>query len=230
MKINTALILCAGYGKRLNPLTLDTPKPLLELNNISLLENTINFVRNLGLQKIIINSFFLQDQIKEFINKKDFGIHIEIISDGDQILDTGGGIFNMIKLSNDENFIVLNPDTLWNLGYVKPINEMKNLYFSKKIKNILLVVEKKLSFDKSLKGDFNMLNNILKKDNINKYIFTGCHIINRNIFNSSEKKNFSILDLWNTLIEEKKLFGYESKNEFLHVTNLEIYNKLLKDN
>ena len=68
MKINTALILCAGYGKRLNPLTLDTPKPLLELNNISLLENTINFVRNLGLQKIIINSFFLQDQIKEFIN------------------------------------------------------------------------------------------------------------------------------------------------------------------
>ena len=185
MKINTALILCAGYGKRLNPLTLDTPKPLLELNNISLLENTINFVRNLGLQKIIINSFFLQDQIKEFINKKDFGIHIEIISDGDQILDTGGGIFNMIKLSNDENFIVLNPDTLWNLGYVKPINEMKNLYFSKKIKNILLVVEKKLSFDKCLKGDFNMLNNILKKDNINKYIFTGCHIINRNIFNSS---------------------------------------------
>ena len=69
-KINTALILCAGYGKRLNPITLKTPKPLLTLNNITLLENTINLIRNLGIKKIKLNIFFLHDQIKNFIKKK----------------------------------------------------------------------------------------------------------------------------------------------------------------
>ena len=59
MKIQTALILCAGFGKRLNPLTLDTPKPLLELNNITMLERCINLIVKLGIKKIIINTFHL---------------------------------------------------------------------------------------------------------------------------------------------------------------------------
>ena len=57
MKINTALILCAGFGKRLNPLTLNIPKPLLEINNLTLLENTINLIKSLGIKKIKLNTF-----------------------------------------------------------------------------------------------------------------------------------------------------------------------------
>jgi len=63
MKIATALILCAGYGKRLNPLTLNVPKPLLELNQITMLENSINLIENLGINEIIINTFYLKEQI-----------------------------------------------------------------------------------------------------------------------------------------------------------------------
>ena len=70
MKIGTALILCAGYGKRLNPLTLNVPKPLLELNQITMLENSINLIENLGINEIIINTFYLKDQIQNFIKKK----------------------------------------------------------------------------------------------------------------------------------------------------------------
>ena len=70
MKISTALILCAGYGKRLNPLTLNVPKPLLELNQITMLENSINLIENLGINEIIINTFYLKDQIQNFIKKK----------------------------------------------------------------------------------------------------------------------------------------------------------------
>ena len=63
MKINTALILCAGFGKRLNPITLDTPKPLVELKNTTVLETCINLIESLGIKKIIINTFYLKDQI-----------------------------------------------------------------------------------------------------------------------------------------------------------------------
>ena len=70
MKINTALILCAGFGKRLNPLTLDTPKPLLKLNDITILETCINLIQSLGIKKIIINTFYLKDQFTNFLKKK----------------------------------------------------------------------------------------------------------------------------------------------------------------
>ena len=103
MKINTALVLCAGYGKRLNPLTLKNPKPLLKLNNLTLLENTINLIKKLGINEIKLNTFYLKDQIKIFIEEKNFDVKIEIIEDGNEILDTGGGIFNMINSLNQEN-------------------------------------------------------------------------------------------------------------------------------
>ena len=230
MNIDTALILCAGYGKRLNPLTLETPKPLLKLNNITLLENTINFIINLNIKKIKLNTYYLKDQIENFIRKKNFKIEIEIINDGEKILDTGGGIFNMIKSSKDENFIIFNPDTIWSLNYLNEINEMEDLYFSRGMENILLVVDKRLSFDKKFKGDFCLTKNILKKKNINNYIYTGCQIINKKNFINVKNKSFSIMEIWNNLIDEKKLFGFKSKNQFLHITNLEVYNNLLKNN
>ena len=72
MKINTALILCAGFGKRLNPVTLKTPKPLLRIKNYTLLENCINLIKLIGVKKILINSFYLKEQIGEFIQKNNF--------------------------------------------------------------------------------------------------------------------------------------------------------------
>ena len=228
MKINTALVLCAGYGKRLNPLTLKNPKPLLKLNNLTLLENTINLIKKLGINEIKLNTFYLKDQIKIFIEEKNFDVKIEIIEDGNEILDTGGGIFNMINSLNEENFIVFNPDTVWSIDYLNCIKEMENFYFSKKIQNILMVVNKDLSFDKNLRGDFDLFDNQLNKKKLNQYIFTGCQIINKKLFASIKNKSFSILQIWNDLIKENKLYGYESKNKFYHVTDLEIYNKLLK--
>ena len=228
MKINTALVLCAGYGKRLNPLTLKNPKPLLKLNNLTLLENTINLIKKLGINEIKLNTFSLKDQIKIFIEEKNFDVKIEIIEDGNEILDTGGGIFNMINSLNEENFMVFNPDTVWSIDYLNCIKEMENFYFSKKIQNILMVVNKDLSFDKNLKGDFDLFDNQLNKKKLNQYIFTGCQIINKKVFASIKNKSFSILQIWNDLIKENKLYGYESKNKFYHVTDIEIYNKLLK--
>ena len=172
MKINTALILCAGLGKRLNPLTLEKPKPLLELNNITLLENTINLIKELGIEKIILNTFHLKHEIKAYLNKNKFNILIDIIEEEEQILDTGGGIMNMINSSKEENFIIFNPDTVWSLNYLDCIIKMESFYQHSKIKNILLVVNKKLSFDQTLKGDFKLdMNKLHKKHKSSIYLY-----------------------------------------------------------
>ncbi len=229
MKINTALILCAGFGKRLKHLTIEKPKPLLEVNNITLLENTINLVEKLNIFNVKINSFYLKDQIKNFISKKKFKLNIEIIEDGNAILDTGGGILNLVKNSKEKDFLVFNPDTLWNLNYKKIIEEMENFYFENKIQNLLMVVNKKRSFDKRFKGDFKLKINKLSKEEDNNYIFTGCQMINKELFSNFDTIPFSITKIWEKQISENTLYGYESLNEFIHITDLEIYEKLIKN-
>lgn len=229
MKINTALILCAGYGKRLSPLTLKIPKPLLMVNNVTLLENCINLIKELGIKKILLNTFYLGNQIDNFIKKKKFDLDVQIINDGKNLLDTGGGILNMVNSSLEENFLVLNPDTLWNLKYKDEIERMENFYFKKKLNNILLVVNKRLSFDTSFNGDFDFIENKLNKEKSNHFIYTGIQIVNKKIFSNQIEKNFSISKIWNNLIRSGQLNGFESKNKFYHVTNLEIYNLLSKN-
>ena len=125
MKINTALILCAGLGKRLNPITLNIPKPLLMLNNITMLERNINLIESLGIKKIIINTFYLKDQISNFLKNKKFKSEIKIIDDGQEILNTGGGVLNMINNSDDNDFLIFNPDTLWKKNYLEEIIKME---------------------------------------------------------------------------------------------------------
>jgi len=226
MRINTAFILCAGFGKRLNPLTLDTPKPLIELNNITVLETCINLIESLGIKQIIINTFYLKDQIHSFINGNKFRSKISIIEDGDKILDTGGGINNMMKHTSEENVLIFNPDTIWKKNYTNEIIEMEKLYFSKQIKNILLLVKKELSFDKNLSGDFDLTDNLIIKNNDRKFIYTGCQIINKKLLSDYKDKNFSISNVWNDLIKKKELYGFETTKEFHHLTDLEIFKKL----
>ncbi len=226
MKINTALILCAGFGKRLNPITLNTPKPLLEIKDVSMLERCINLIEKLGIQKILINTFYLKDQFSVFLNSKNFNIDIKIIEDGEHILDTGGGIQNMIKDSNEKDFIIFNPDTIWNNDYKDEILKMEKMYFSEKLENILLLANKKLSFDKKLKGDFNLKNNLINKEAEKEFIYIGCQIINKKLFIKEKIENYSILEIWNNLLDQKKLFGYESQKDFYHLTDLDIFKKL----
>ena len=225
MAINTALILCAGFGKRLNPITRNIPKPLLKIKNLTLLEHCISLIVNLNIKKILINSFYLKDQINEFIKNHNYDIEIKVIEDGDDILDTGGGILNLINKTDEENFLIFNPDTIWNKDHVNEIDYMIDSYFNQKLKNILLLVNKDLSFDKNLKGDFGLENNLINQSHKN-YIYTGCQILNKSIFKNEIITNFPITKIWLNLIKNKELNGFESKLKFYHVTNLEMFKKL----
>ena len=228
MKIKTALILCAGYGKRLNPITLKIPKPLIEIKNITLLENSINFLEKLKIENVKINTYHLHNQISNFIINHDSKLKIEIINDGNEILDTGGGILNLINSSDENDFIVLNPDTIWGDNYLKETNKMVDFYIEKKIKNLLMIVKKENSFDTRMKGDFSLIDKKLFKNKENDFIYTGIQIINKSLFKNEKVMPFSITKIWDEAIKNKMLYGFESKEPFIHLTDLEIYNKLVK--
>jgi len=221
------MILAAGFGKRLNPLTLSCPKPLIKIGNKTLLSNTIKFLEDFGIKQIVINTHYLGDQIKKYINEKKFKSNIIIINEDKKILDTGGGIFNALKYFN-ESFLCINPDTIWNTNYIKESKLLENDFFLNKRKCSLLLVNKVKSFDENLKGDFSLKNGLVtrnKNENL-KYIYTGLQIMKPEIFSNLNLKIFSINRIWDELIKNSKLHGIESSIDFLHITNLSIYENL----
>ena len=225
--IKKAMILSAGFGKRLNPLTLNCPKPLLKIGNETLLSNTINFLQNYKIKEVVINVHYLGNQIKEYVKKNKFDIKISVIDEKDKILDTGGGILNALKYF-DENFICINPDTVWNLNYIEELKELEKKFLFKK-KCHLLLVNKSKSFDKNLKGDFNLVKGLVnrKKKEELKYLYTGLQIINYKIFKNINEEVFSINKVWDKLISTNQLFALESNITFNHVSTLDIYKKLM---
>ena len=229
--ITKAMILAAGFGKRINPLTLQKPKPLLEIGNETLLSNTLKFLQLLRVKEVIINVHYLSDQIINYINKNSFNLKIDVVEEKDKILGTGGGILNAINHFSDKPFLIINPDTIWNSNYLNEIKLIEKIFYNNKsVKCSLLVVKKEKSFDKSLKGDFNLKNNIINKINLNKlhYIYTGVQIANPKIFYGFEEKFLSLNKVWDQLIKKNQLYGVESNIDFLHVSTLNIYNNLLK--
>ena len=228
MSVKTALILCAGFGKRLEPLTKSIPKPLLKIKDITLLERTLQIIDKLEIKEVKINTFYLEDQIIDFIKNYKSSLEIEIIKDGKEILDTGGGILNLINSSEDEDFIVFNPDTMWDIKYIDELKGMIEYYDSNKLSNLLLVVNKKKSFDKRFIGDFELKNKSLFKYENNNFIYIGCQIINKKILNNIFDTSFSISKVWNNELSKNNLNGFESTKEFFHVTDLEIFNEIIK--
>ena len=223
MKINKAMILAAGFGKRLLPLTKQTPKPLLELKGKKLLQYSIEFLLSNKINDIIINTHYLSKQIEDFIHHNFPQI---VISYEKNILDTGGGIMNAISFFQGENFLVLNSDTIWTLHYQKELSRLTEIFENGKSKAALLLVKKENSFDPNFIGDFDLDNkNFITKKN-KQYIFTGCQLLNPNIFENHKKKIFSMNEIWHDLIENNSLNGILSEQKFLHATDLNIFNKL----
>ena len=223
--IKHGMVLAAGLGKRMQPLTFKKPKPLLEINNISLLERAINLLIKSGVKEISINVHHLPEQIEKFIREKKFKVEVNISKETDALLDTGGGILEATKNFNDNPFYVINPDTLWGDKYIEEVKKLEDSY-SKNKKPTLLLVNKKLSFDESLKGDFNLTNYQISRDEKNEFIFTGLQIINRSILTSENSKVFSMNKIWNDLITNKELYGIESNLKFYHLNTHEIYLKI----
>ena len=225
MNIKYGMILAAGLGKRMQPLTLKTPKPLLEINNYTLLERAINLLIGHGVQEISINVHYLPDQIKSFINRKNFKVKISISNEENLLLDTGGGVLKGTQNFGDNPFFVINPDTVWSKHYLAELKSLEVIYL-KNNKPTLLLVNKKLSIDPSFKGDFNLNDEKISKDSENQFIFTGLQIINRSAFTYEKSEVFSMNKVWNKLIKDKNLLGLESNQKFYHLNTSDMYRKI----
>ena len=225
MKIKHGMILAAGLGKRMQPLTKKKPKPLLEIGGSTLLERAINLLINHGVEEITVNIHYLANQIEKFISDFKSEINIKISNEKDLLLDTGGGVRKGTKDFKDNPFFVINPDTLWSNKYSEEIQFLEKEYFAYK-RPCLLLVRKELSLDNSFKGDFNLKNNLISKDEQNQFIFTGLQIMKNDHLSFLNKNIFSMNEVWTKLIIENNLGGLESNQKFYHLNTTEMFEKI----
>jgi MurNAc alpha-1-phosphate uridylyltransferase len=227
MTINKAMILAAGLGKRMLPLTQKTPKPLIMIGSKNLLERSIELLIKIGINELIINTYYLSHEIDNFLKTKNYKISINVIKE-QQLLNTGGGILNATKKFENNPFFVLNPDTIWNKNYYAELKILENSYLENN-KPILLLVDKKISHDESFKGDFTLKKNkYIAREATNQYVFIGAQIINRSIFDGIKEKVFSMNLVWDKMLKQKILLGQESNQTFFHVNNFRVYEELNK--
>ena len=183
-----AMILAAGLGKRLKPLTNDIPKPLLKVGNQSLIERNIRSLLNYGFDEIVINVSYLSHMITEHVLEI-FPNNKIIFSKESEPLGTGGGIKNALKLLGDEPFMLINADIYHNinLAAVKTAPKYAHLVGVKNPEH-------------NIQGDFSLDNNIvLARTELNDFTWSGISIINPNIFNQLEPQEMPF-DIWNSVL------------------------------
>ena len=227
MKNFSLMILAAGYGKRMKHLTKEVPKPLLKINDRELLSYNIEFFLNLGCNKIVINTHYLHNEIKIFVEKKFSNKNINLIFEP-ELLNTGGGIKNALSYFGEKNFLVTNSDILWNDDNRKDINDFIAEYQKIKFCKLLLVENKKFKGLKKKEGDFKLENNLIsrwKKNDPHLY-FSGLQIINPNIFSQIKQYSFSMNLLWDILIKNNQLQGQISNSVVTHIGDINSYNEI----
>ena len=227
MKNFSLMILAAGYGKRMKHLTKEVPKPLLKINDRELLSYNIEFFLNLGCNKIVINTHYLHNEIKIFVEKKFSNNNINLIFEP-ELLNTGGGIKNALSYFGEKNFLVTNSDILWNDDNKKDINDFIEEYQKIKFCKLLLVENKKFKGLKKKEGDFKLEKDLIsrwKKKDPHLY-FSGLQIINPNIFSQIKQYSFSMNLLWDVLIKKNQLQGQISNSIVTHIGDINSYNEI----
>tara|TARA_B100000575_G_scaffold60312_2_gene45730 strand:- start:4593 stop:5276 length:684 start_codon:yes stop_codon:yes gene_type:complete len=212
------LILSAGFGKRMLNLTKNTPKPLLKFRNNTLLENAINFFSDIGCNEIFINTHYLHETIETYVNNNFANSHIKLIHEP-IILGTGGGVKNVFNFTKINNLCVVNSDIFWQIdNKTDIINFLKNI---NEVTHCKILLSKKNHFSglTSSEGDFIIKNNTVSKWSKGKEIifYSGFQIVSKNVFKNSKKKIFSMNEIWNKLIIDKKLQGQLAISDILHI-------------
>ena len=227
MKNFSLMILAAGYGRRMKYLTHTVPKPLLKINNRELLSYNIDFFIKLGCNKIIINTHYLHNEIKIFVEKKFSNQNIKLIFEP-ELLNTGGGIKNALRYFDNKNFLVTNSDILWNDDNAKDIYDFIKEYQEIRHCKLLLVENKKFKGLKKREGDFKLENDLISRWKINDphLYFSGLQIINPNIFSQIKKDSFSMNLLWDILIKYNQLQGQITNSIVTHIGDINSYNEI----
>ncbi len=217
---HTAMVLAAGYGQRMRPLTLNRPKPLIEIRGKPLIGYGFDRLREAGVSKAVINVHYLPGQIEAWA-KAQTGIETVIADERAQLLDTGGGIANALSWLGPDPFFAVNSDSFWIDESTPALERLRAFWDDGGMDCLLLLcpLDRTVGYDGS--GDFVLLpDGRLKRSTSTPGLplaYIGGYLVAPSLFEGAPQGPFSMNLLWDRAIATGRLFGLRHTGIWLHV-------------
>lgn len=207
----TAMVMAAGLGTRMRPLTDNTPKPLLRVAGQPLIDHVFGHLAAAGVQKAVVNVHYLPEQIEAHLRQNDHGLEVAISDERDLLLETGGGLVKAERLIDCDPFLAVNSDNYWIDGPADALRLLASHWNGEKMDALLLLVPHARAFNHRGLGDFHMTRSgrlrRREKRRVAPFVFSGIQIIAKRLLRDPPSGPFSTNVLWNRAIEEGRCFG-----------------------
>jgi MurNAc alpha-1-phosphate uridylyltransferase len=207
----TAMIMAAGLGKRMRPLTASRPKPLIEVGGKTLLDHVLERLHAAGVRKVVVNVHYLADALEAHLASRDHGLEVVISDERDLLMETGGGLVRAAPLIDTDPFLALNSDNLWIDGPANTLRLLASQWDDARMDALLLLVPQARALNHSGMGDFHMDSTgrlrRRERSHVAPFVFTGIQIASKRLLRDAPEGPFSTNILWDRAIEEGRCFG-----------------------
>ena len=216
-----AMVMAAGLGKRMRPLTATRPKPLVELAGKPLIDHVLDRLRAAGVTRIVVNVHYLPDALEAHLATHANGLAVTISDERDLLLETGGGMVRAQGLIDADPFLVVNSDNYWVDGPTDALRLLASHWDDARMDALLLLVPQARAGNHRGQGDFHMgADGKLRrrgKGRVAPFVFTGIQIVSKRLLRDAPEGPFSTNILWDRAIEEGRCFGAVHQGQWFDV-------------
>jgi MurNAc alpha-1-phosphate uridylyltransferase len=218
--ITRAMVMAAGLGTRMRPLTNDRPKPLIEVRGRALIDHAIDRLVATGVTMIIVNVHYRADMLRAHLAKRD-DVEIRISDETDAILGTGGALVKAMPHFEGEPFFVHNSDSIWVEGIGHALDRMQRVWNPHDMDALLLLAPMVTAIGFEGVGDFFLDSeghvSRVPEQRVSPFAFPGVQIIHPRLFDDAPSGGFSTNVVWDRAIERERLFGLRLDGVWMHV-------------
>ena len=208
---DTAMVMAAGLGTRMRPLTECIPKPLIKVAGKPLIDHVLERLAAAGVRHVVANVHYLPDQIEAYLGSHAHGLDIAISDERDLLLETGGGLVKAAPLIDCDPFLAVNSDNLWIDGPVDTVKLLASHWDGERMDALLLLVPQARAFNHRGQGDFHMTRTgrlrRRQEKRVAPFVFTGVQMLSKRLLRDAPEGPFSTNILWDRAIAEGRCFG-----------------------
>ena len=217
----TAMVMAAGLGKRMRPLTATRPKPLVELAGKPLIDHVLDRLRAAGVRKLVVNVHYLPEALEAHLATRADGFGVTISDERDLLLETGGGMVRAEHLIDADPFLVVNSDNYWVDGPTDALRLLASHWDGERMDALLLLVPHARAANHRGQGDFHMAaDGTLRrrgKGRVAPFVYTGIQIVSKRLLRDPPEGPFSTNILWDRAIAEGRCFGAVHQGQWFDV-------------
>ena len=218
---HSAMVMAAGLGKRMRPLTASRPKPLIDVAGRSLLDRALDHVAAAGVEHAVVNAHYFADQIEAAVRARKTPTRIDVSDERTLLLETGGGIVNALPLLEGPAFYTINADNMWIDGPADTLRLLAQRWDAAQMDALLLLVPLARAHGYEGRGDFHMdgLGRLTPRAGLKMapFVYSGVQIISRHLFDGEPVEPFTMWRAWHKALAEGRMFGLSHPGLWFHV-------------